>query len=139
MNNEILIVLRDGTVYSVDEKQAEAVSNAVISGKTKHIQLKEGLISIGGISHLADAKTYYEQHPNKKPTREPFFKNFSALKEPVIKYSDARHKIRLEKMKKGFLKGARVKSSAELSNKQSTIYNKIEKALNRIEQMYVSN
>jgi len=124
-----IIVTYDKTAYEVTKEDAEKISNIIALGKAKFIKIKENMVSISNIAQLIDSKEYYDQHPRRKPAKEPFFKDFSALQEPKTTYSDERHKTRLEKMRNGFLIGARVKTKEELSDKQRAVYNTIEAGL----------
>jgi len=128
-----LIILYDKTRIEVNLATGERISEIIAQGKNKFIKINGNMVAVSSISHLADSKEYYEQHPHRKKKLEPQVINFSKLKEPVITYSDKRHKIRLEKMKAGFLIGAKVKTKEELSNKQIAIFENMELALERLE------
>jgi len=130
---KIIVALHSGGFYEVDEKQADNLSNVISIGSAKFIKIDGQHVAISSISNLMDADKYFEQHPKKKKNREPFYKNFSELEEPKTSYSEERHKSKLEKMKAGFLKGAKVKTKEDLSEGQGIMFNSIESKLLKIE------
>ena len=126
---KIIAIMYDKTTYKLTPEQYEAVAKAKETGLPKFTKIDGKLVTISSISHFLDESEYNRQFPTKKPTKEPFFKNYSDVKEVKTTYSDERHKTRLEKMRNGFLIGARVKTKEELSDKQRAVYNTIEAGL----------
>ncbi len=139
-NQKFVVVLYDGTIHEIQKEIADKIFQAP-SNDTKFVRINGNAIALNSISQVTEAENYYNQHPEKK-NNDPKqrYKNFSQLSQPKQTYSKERHKRRLEKMRKGFLKGVAKTNNRdsisyqELKPHQQRIYNQMSEALNSLEQ-----